>query len=331
MKILFFSTKDFEFPFFDAANQRHHFTISYLETKLDAQTAKLAQGYDVVCCFVNDRLDENTILRLKEYGIKLIALRSAGFNHVNLAAAAEVNIPVVRVPKYSPYAVAEHAVALILTLNRHIHRAYQRVRDANFALHGLLGFDLHGCTVGVIGLGQIGEQFAKIMQGFGCKIYAYDPYVDAHRFSKTIEFVDLTTLCQQAKIISLHCPLTDNTRHMINHETIAKMQPGVMLINTGRGALIDTQAVIDNLKTKKIGYLGLDVYEEEADLFFDDKSDQILQDDIFARLLTFPNVVITGHQAFFTEQALHNIAETTLFNIQQFKNHEQLKNQVKLC
>lgn len=331
MKVLFYSTKEFERVFFDIANQQYGFTFKYLETKLDETTAKLAQGYDVVCCFVNDKLNAKTLSLLKEAGIQLIALRSAGFNHVDLNAANALNLPVVRVPKYSPYAVAEHAVALILTLNRHIHRAYQRVREANFALHGLLGFDLHGCSVGIIGLGQIGQQFAKIMQGFGCKIYVYDPYVDKESFDKEYQFVDLPILYQQAKIISLHCPLTEETRHLINHTTIAQMQTGVMLINTGRGALIDTKAVIDNLKTKKIGYLGLDVYEEEADLFFDDKSDQILEDDTFARLLTFPNVVITGHQAFFTEQALHNIAATTLENIQQFKNGKELKNAVKLC
>ena len=314
MKVAVFSTKSYDRQFFAQVNQKYNHELNFLSPSLDSQTATLARGFEAVCVFVNDRLDRSTIEILSAQGVKLIALRCAGYNNVDLEAAQEFGIQVVRVPAYSPYAVAEHTIALILTLNRKIHRAYYRVREGNFALNGLLGFDLHGRTVGIIGTGKIGRIAGKILHGFGCRVLAYDLY-PATEFAKYGEYVALEELLSQADIISLHCPLTPETYHLIDAKAIARMKPGVMLVNTSRGGLIDTKAVITGLKSRKIGHLALDVYEQEESIFFEDLSGEIIQDDVFERLLTFPNVIITGHQAFLTEEALSNIAETTLGNI----------------
>jgi D-lactate dehydrogenase len=279
----------------------------------------LAAGSNAVCAFVNDRLDRATIAFLSRHGVKLVALRSAGFNNVDLTAARQCGLAIARVPAYSPEAVAEHTVALILALDRKIHRAYARVREGNFALDGLLGFNIAGRTFGVVGVGKIGMAVARIMRAFGCTVLAYDPKPDPDLQAAGGRYVPLPDLLAQADIISLHCPLTPETRHLINARAIDRMKPGVMLINTSRGAVIDTPAVIAGLKSGKIGYLGLDVYEEEGDLFFEDLSDQLLEDDVFARLLTFPNVLITGHQGFFTNEALTAIAETTIANLTRFE------------
>jgi D-lactate dehydrogenase len=319
MKVAVFSTKIYEKPFLEAANISHQHTLTFFEAQLDAQTAVLTTGFDAVCCFVSDKLDAPTLTILHQNGVRLIALRSAGFNHVDMAAAKSLGLTVARVPAYSPYAVAEFAVALILTLNRKIHRAYQLVREQNFSLTHLLGFDLHGKTVGIIGTGKIGAVFAKIMQGFGCQVLAYDPIQNPECVKLGVQYLALNDLYAQSDIISLHCPLAPNTQHLINEQALAAMKPGVMLINTGRGALIDTKAIIQALKTGHVGYLGIDVYEEEENLFFRDLSEMIIQDDMFARLQTFPNVVVTGHQAFFTKEAVTNIAVTTLTNITLFE------------
>lgn len=315
MKVAVFSAKPYDRQFLAQVNQKYGHELKFLDAGLDAQTASLASGFEAVCVFVNDRLDRQTIEILSNQEVKLIALRCAGYNNVDLNAAEEFGLAVVRVPAYSPYAVAEHAIALILTLNRKIHRAYYRVREGNFALNGLLGFDLHGRTVGIIGTGKIGRLTGQILHGFGCRILAYDlsPHQEfAEQFG---EYMSLEDLLAQSDIISLHCPLTDDTHHLIDTTAINLMKPEVMLINTSRGGLIDTKAVIRGLKSQQIGYLGLDVYEHEGKLFFEDLSGEIIQDDDFERLLTFPNVIITGHQAFFTAEAMNNIAETTLSNI----------------
>lgn len=326
MKVAIFSTKEFEKSFLIAANQQYRHDLVFFENTLNEQTAILASGFPAICCFVTDKLAAPTLKILAKNGTKLIALRSAGFNHIDLTAAKNLGLTVVRVPAYSPYAVAEFAVGLILTLNRKIHHAYNLVKEHNFLLTGLMGFDLHSKTIGVIGTGNIGSIFCKIMRGFGCHILASDPYPKKECENLGVQYVALNDLLSRADIISLHCPLNNETRHIINEQTIANMKPGVMLINTGRGALIDTKAVIQGLKKKKIGYLGIDVYEEEESLFFQDLSDVIIQDDVFTRLQTFPNVVITGHQAFFTEEAITNIAEITLSNIAIFeKKPNQLK------
>jgi len=319
MKIALFSSKNFEKPFLEAANKKHQHELVFFETALNEQTAVLTAGFTAISCFVTDKLSESVLKILAKNGVHLIALRSAGFNHVDLPAAKKLGIGVVRVPAYSPYAVAEFAVGLILTLNRKIHRAYSLVKEHNFLLTGLLGFDVHGKTVGIIGTGKIGTVFARIMQGFGCRLLAFDPQPSEECKKLGVNYVALENIYQNADIISLHCPLTSETRHIINEQAISKMKPDVMLINTGRGALIDTQATIKGLKKGIIGYLGIDVYEEEENLFFRDLSEIIIQDDVFARLQTFPNVVITGHQAFFTREALINIAETTLNNVTLFE------------
>ncbi|PSB12551.1 hydroxyacid dehydrogenase [Pleurocapsa sp. CCALA 161] len=315
MKIAVFSAKPYDRQFLAQVNQKYGHELKFLDAGLDAQTAGLASGFEAVCVFVNDRLDRETIQILSSQGVKLIALRCAGYNNVDLEAAAELGLAVVRVPAYSPHAVAEHAIALILTLNRKIHRAYYRVREGNFALNGLLGFDLHGRTVGIVGTGKIGRLTGQILHGFGCRILAYDLNPNQEFAEQFGEYVSLEDLLAQSDIISLHCPLTEDNYHLINTAAISQMKPGVMLINTSRGGLIDTKAVIRGLKSQQIGYLGLDVYEQEGKLFFEDLSGEIIQDDDFERLLTFPNVIITGHQAFFTAEALNNIAETTLSNI----------------
>ena len=314
--------------FFDTASSAFHHELIYHEVRLSTATMELAKGFDCVCVFVNDQLDADVLQTLAREGLRVVALRCAGFNNVDLAVAEQLGIKVVRVPAYSPYSVAEHTAGLILTLNRNIHRAYSRVRDGNFALDGLLGFDLHGRTVGVIGTGKIGTVFAKIMSGFGCRVIGFDKFPSDDFRELGMEYVELSQLFAESDIISLHCPLTPETHHMINAASILQMKDGVMLINTSRGAVIDTQAVIAGLKTGRIGHLGLDVYEEEADVFFEDLSNQVIPDDTLSRLLTFPNVLITGHQAFFTQDALTQIAETTLQNISDLEGSEFCQNEV---
>lgn len=320
MKIAMFSTKSYDRMFFDAVNSSAGHEIKYFESRLTPETSPLAEGFKAVCAFVNDQVDERVLRTLSERGVELVVLRSAGFNHVDLQAANSLGITVARVPAYSPYAVAEHTLALVLGLNRQTHRAFNRVRERNFALNGLLGFDLHGKTVGIIGTGQIGTVFARLMSGFGCELLGHDPNPSEACRKLGVEYLGRDQLFERSHVISLHCPLTPETLHMINEEAIGRMRRGVMIVNTSRGAIIDTKAVIGGLKSEKIGHLGLDVYEEEADLFFEDLSDQVIQDDVFARLLTFPNVLITGHQGFFTREALTNIAQTTLANVTAFES-----------
>jgi D-lactate dehydrogenase len=312
MRIAFFSTKPYDRLFFDAANAGHGHELDYFEPRLTQATAPLAAGHEAVCAFVNDELDAGTLNVLAAAGVRLVALRCAGFNQVDLPAARDLGLSVVRVPAYSPYAVAEHAVGLMLALNRHLHRAYNRVREGNFALDGLLGFDLHGRTVGIVGTGEIGRVVARILNGFGCTLLAFDPHPSAACETLGVTYLPLDDLFATADVITLHCPLTPQTLHLVDAAALARMKPGVMLINTSRGALVDTRAAIDALKSGTLGYLGLDVYEEEGPLFFEDRSGLVIQDDVFTRLLTFPNVMLTGHQAFFTREALARIAATTL-------------------
>ena len=327
--IAFFGTKPYDEKSFNIANELYGFDIRYYKGHLNKNNLILTQGADVVCIFVNDTADKDIIDAMVENGVKLLALRNAGFNNVDLKAA-EGKLKVVRVPAYSPYAVAEYAVALMLTLNRKIHRAYWRTRDGNFSLHGLMGFDMHGKTVGIIGTGKIAKILIRILKGFGMNILANDLYPD-YKFAQEmgITYTSLDELYHNADIISLHCPLTDETKYIINADSISKMKDGVMLINTGRGMLIHTNDLIEGLKNKKIGSAGLDVYEEESEYFYEDKSDKIIDDDALARLLSFNNVVFTSHQAFFTHEAMQNIAETTLQNIQDFINNKELINEVK--
>ncbi|WP_270569293.1 2-hydroxyacid dehydrogenase [Coprobacter secundus] len=327
--IAFFGTKPYDEKSFNTANELYGFDIRYYKGHLNKNNLILTQGADVVCIFVNDTADKDIIDAMVENGVKLLALRNAGFNNVDLKAA-EGKLKVVRVPAYSPYAVAEYAVALMLTLNRKIHRAYWRTRDGNFSLHGLMGFDMHGKTVGIIGTGKIAKILIRILKGFGMNILANDLYPD-YKFAQEMDitYTSLDELYHNADIISLHCPLTDETKYIINADSISKMKDGVMLINTGRGMLIHTNDLIEGLKNKKIGSAGLDVYEEESEYFYEDKSDKIIDDDVLARLLSFNNVVVTSHQAFFTHEAMQNIAETTLQNIQDFINNKELINEVK--
>ncbi|MBT8194546.1 MAG: 2-hydroxyacid dehydrogenase [Acidimicrobiia bacterium] len=320
MRVAVYSSHPYDETYLSRANEAAGHDLVFLESRLKSRTAKLADGFDAVCAFVNDDLSEPVLEALNGFGIRHIALRSAGFNHVDLEMAGRLGFTVARVPAYSPHAVAEHTVALMLALNRQIHKAYTRVRDGNFALDGLLGFDLHGRTVGVIGTGTIGQRVAVIMAGFGCRILAYDPYPNPLCVDLGVDYVELPALFAESDIVTLHTPLTPETHHLIDADTVALMKDGVMIINTSRGALVDTQAVIDGLKSRKVGYLGLDVYEEEGDLFFENLSDRIITDDVFSRLLTFPNVIITGHQAFFTAEALTGIAETTIANLTAFDN-----------
>lgn len=327
MRVAVFSTKPYDQHFFSAANQNHHHELHFLEARLTQNTYALAADYPAICAFVNDELDAGVLIRLAKQGVKLIALRSAGFNNVDLTAADELGLTVVRVPAYSPYAVAEHTLGLMLALNRKIHRAYNRVRDGNFNLEGFVGFDLRGKTIGIIGTGKIGRVMMEILKGLGCNLLCHDPYPNEEA-RKLGTYVDLPTLFRDSDVISLHCPLTPETYHIINSRALAQMKQGVMIINTSRGALIDTNAIIEAIKTGQVGYLGLDVYEEEDDLFFKDLSGQVIQDDVFSRLLTFPNVLITGHQAFFTQEALHNIADTTLGNITEFEKTGSCQNVV---
>jgi D-lactate dehydrogenase len=328
MKVAVFNTKPYDQEFLQASNTAHRHELVFFEPRLTYETRTLAAGFPAVCIFVNDQLNAAVLTELAQHGTRLIALRCAGFNNVDLVAARDQGMTVVRVPAYSPHAVAEHTVALILALNRNIYRACVRVREGNLALDGLLGFDLYGRTVGIIGTGKIGAIVAHIMNGFGCHLLAVDPFPNPECAALGVKYTALPELFATSDIITLHCPLTPETYHLINAQALSQMKPGVMLINTGRGALIDTRAVIGALKSERVGYLGLDVYEEEADLFFEDLSNRVIQDDVFARLLTFPNVIITGHQAFFTREALRNIADTTLTNITDFEQGRTLVNEV---
>jgi len=326
--IAFFDTKPYDEKSFEQHNASVGFNITYFDAHLNKQTAQLCKGFDGVCVFVNDQIDAEVIQILLENNIRIIALRCAGYNNIDIKAASG-KIKLVRVPAYSPYAVAEHTAALMLTLNRKTHQAYHRTRDGNFSINGLLGFDMHNRTAGVIGTGQIGRCLIAILKGFRMNVLAYDIAPDqAYADMAGISYVPIDELYSQSDIISLHCPLNQRTEHMIDRLSIEKMKPGVMLVNTSRGKLIDTKALIGGLKSGKIGYAALDVYEEEVDCFFEDKSLELMNDDILARLLTFPNVIITSHQGFFTEEALCNIAQTTLQNLSAFFQGEELKNEV---
>ena len=324
MKISFFDAKEYDRQSFEASNASGEFDIRFLETRLTPDTYKLAEGSDVVCAFVNDDINSFVIDKLYEMGIKLIALRCAGYNNVDVQYAYG-KVHVVRVPAYSPYAVAEHAMALLLTSIRRIHKAYIRTKDFNFSLEGMTGFDLHGKTVGVIGTGKIGRIFIDICRGFGMNVIAYDKFPAK---DSGIEYVSLEELWGRSDIISLHCPLTDENRHMINSSTISQMKKGVVLINTSRGALIDTEALVEGIKDRKIGAACLDVYEEESNIFFHDYSNHIVNDDVLARLISMPNVIVTSHQAFLTREALANIADTTLANIREFFGSDRCVNEV---
>ena len=326
MKIAFFSTQSYDRNYFNHYNTGHE--LVFFEAPLNEQTVNLATGFTAICAFVNDQLNTAVIDQLAAQGIKFIALRCAGYNNVDLAAAKAHNIPVVRVPAYSPYAVAEHAVALILTLNRKTHKAYNRVREGNFSLERLTGFDLHGKTVGVIGTGKIGQVFAGIMQGFGCRVLAFDVIANRDMEAQGVEYLPLVKLLPQCDIISLHCPLNDQTKHIIGPLTLNMMKDGAMLINTSRGALIDTKAAIEALKTGKLGYLGIDVYEQEEKLFFHNLQDEIIHDDTIMRLMSFPNVLVTAHQGFFTDEALTQIAQTTIQSINDFEQGKPLSNKI---
>lgn len=329
-KIAFFGAKPYNIASFDKVNEKYNYDIRYYKGHLNPNNVVLTQDTDVVCIFVNDTADAAVIDAMVDNGVKLLALRCAGFNNVDLKAA-KGKLPVVRVPAYSPYAVAEYSLALMLSLNRKIHRAYWRTRDGNFSLNGLMGFDMHGKTIGIIGTGKIARILIRLLKGFGMRILAYDLYPDM-KFAgeEGISYVSLDELYRESDIISLHCPLTDQTKYMIDKDSIDKMKEGVMIINTGRGQLINTNDLIEGLKEKKIAAAGLDVYEEEGEYFYEDKSDKIIDDDVLARLLSFNNVIVTSHQAFFTKEALHNIAETTLQNIEDFRCHRPLVNEVIL-
>ena len=320
MRIAVFSTKPYDRRYLDAANAEldSPHELTYLEPRFSAETAKLAEGHDAACVFVNDDADRPALEALHQAGVRWVATRSAGYNHIDLDAAKELGIGVARVPAYAPEGVAEHAVALILALNRRIHRAYNRVREHNFALDGLMGFQMHGRTVGVVGTGKIGAAAARILHGFGCELLGHDVRESDELKRLGMRYVGLEELLAQSHIVTLHAPLTPDTHHLINADTLARTRHGAMLINTSRGGLVDTAAAIDALKTGRLGSLGLDVYEEEDAFFFEDLSASILQDDTFARLLTFPNVIITGHQAFFTEQAMEQIAAETIDNFTRF-------------
>jgi D-lactate dehydrogenase len=328
MKVTVFSSKPYDEQFLNASNVASAHELMFIENRLKPSTAVLAEGSEAVCVFVNDVLDAETLAKLVEHGVRFIALRCAGFNNVDLAAAAALGLKVARVPAYSPFAVAEHAVALLLCLNRRVHKAYNRVREGNFSLDGLMGHDVHGKTVGVIGTGIIGAIFARIMIGFGCEVLAYDvrPNPDCGKIG--VSYVPLNELLVRSHAISLHCPLMPQTHHLIDEKTLGLMHDGVFIVNTSRGALIDAEAAIAAIKTGRIGGLALDVYEEESELFFEDLSVSIIQDDVFMRLTTFPNVLVTGHQAFFTHEALVNIAQTTLSNLSDFEAGRESPNAV---
>ncbi len=327
-KILFFDAKPYDRTFFDHANEAHNYTIKYLNNRLSPDTVALCKGYDTVCAFVNDNLSGDVIDALTENGVRLIAMRCAGYNNVDLKRCYQ-RLHVVRVPAYSPYAVAEHALALMMTLNRKTHKASARTRDSNFSIHGLLGFDMFGKTAGVVGTGKIGRLMAEILRGLKMDVLAYDLYPNKEWAAQNhVRYVDLDDIYRDADVITLHCPLTPQNLHMINADNLAKMKDGVMIVNTGRGGLIDTRDLIAALKSHKVGAAGLDVYEEEDQYFFEDFSNEVINDDVLARLQTFPNVLITAHQAFFTREALTNIAETTLDNIKTFQDGGFLQNEI---
>lgn len=329
MKIAVFGTHRFEKYSFLKANSDHRHALVFLERTLNRETAELAKGFAGICCFVNDRLCAEVLEILKSEGVRLVALRSAGYNNVDLAAAERLDIAIVRVPAYSPHGVAEHAVALLLALDRKICKSFNRVRELDFSLDGLVGFDLFGKTVGIVGIGKIGSVMARIMKGFGCEVLGFDPFPNSELAERnTVRYVSLPELYRSSDIISLHLPLLPETHHLINADSLSQMKRGVYLINTGRGALIDAKSLIAALKSGHVGAAGLDVYEEEDGVFFENLSDQVLQDDILARLLSFPNVLVTSHQAFLTAEALANIASTTLQNISDFENSRTLVNQV---
>lgn len=328
MKIAVFSTKRYDKEYLQRYNDVSKLAFTYYEDSLNEDTVHLTKNFDGICVFVNDRLNEEILTFLAKQGIKIIALRCAGFNNVDLKVAQNLGIRVVRVPAYSPEAVAEHALAMILTLNRKTHKAYNRVREGNFSLVNLMGFNLHNKTVGVIGLGQIGFTFCRIMKGLGCRVLSYDLVENSAAIDLGIEPVDLDTLATQSDIISLHCPLTADTHHLIDETFINKLKAGVMIINTGRGGLIDTKAVIQGLKKQKIGYLGLDVYEQEEKLFFQDLSESIIKDELIMRLISFPNVLITSHQAFFTHEAMQQISTITIQSILDFEEGRELENEI---
>lgn len=329
MKVAVFSTKSYDREYLDKLNQERKHEFVYFEASLKAETVRLAENFDAVCVFVNDKIDKELIEKLKRLGIKLIVLRCAGFNNVDIEAACEQNMPVLRVPAYSPNAVAEHALALIMTLNRKTHKAYNRVREGNFSIERLTGFDLNGKTIGVIGTGKIGCIFAKIMLGLGCEVIAFDKFPNPELQDLKVKYLPLEDVFKQSEIISLHCPLTPETKHIINNNSLNMMKKGVMIINTSRGKLIDTDAAIQALKEGRIGYLGVDVYAQEENLFFKDLSEMVILDDKISRLMTFPNVLVTAHQAYFTDNALTQIAATTLKNLSDFEQGSiDPKNQV---
>ncbi len=330
MKIAFFSTKPHDRKYFDAALNQDQHQLNYFETAFNEVTTNLITDEKAICVFVNDQVNAQAIEKLASKGVNLIALRCAGFNNIDLKVANEHHIRVVRVPAYSPHAVAEHAVALMLTLNRKTHKAYNRVREMDFSLKGLTGFDVYGKKVGVIGTGKIGRCYARIMRGFGCEVLCSDPYPAKSLLKEGYTYLSIEELLPKVDILALHCPLTPETKHLINKERIHQMKPGVMLLNTSRGALIDTKAVIKGLKKGVIGALGIDVYEQEEQLFFENLSDTIILDDVITRLMAFPNVLITSHQAFFTHEALTQIAEVTLENVTAFEQKKELEYEVKV-
>ena len=328
MRVALFSTQTYDQEYFEKINSEFGHELVYFKPSLNGQTVSLCKGFPAICTFVNDQLKAEVLQQLFDNGVKIVALRCAGFNQVDLPKAAELGIQIVRVPAYSPQSVAEHAVALIMTLNRKTHKAYNRVREGNFSLDKLTGFDVFGKTVGVIGTGKIGAAFCRIMIGFGCKVIAFDPFPDENLKKTGVNYVLSDTLFKESDIISLHCPLTPQTHHIINKSSIKMMKEQVMLINTSRGGLVDTKAVIKALKSKKIAYLGIDVYEQEENLFFKDLSETVIEDDTIMRLMTFPNVLITAHQAFFTDNALNQIAHTTLQNLKDFEDGKELVNAI---
>ncbi len=328
MKVAIYSTKNYDRKYFELVNVKYGFQLEFFDFQLNERTAKMAEHCDVVCIFVNDDGSRNVLEKLAALGVKMVALRCAGFNNVDLKAAKELGLQVVRVPAYSPEAVAEHTVGLMMTLNRRIHRAYQRTREANFSLEGLIGFNMHGRTVGVIGTGKIGVAVMRILKGFGMRILAYDPFKNSVAEELGAQYVKLDELYAKSHVITLHCPATPENYHLLNRDAFAQMKDGVMIINTSRGTLIDTQAAIDALKQRKIGALGMDVYENERDLFFEDKSNEVIQDDVFRRLSACHNVLLTGHQAFLTEEALMSISDVTLANIYSLKTGKLCENQV---
>ena len=328
MKIAFFDTKPYDKPSFDKYGEQHGVEFKYFETKLNEDTAELAHGFDGVCAFVNDTVNAEVIDKLHELGVKVLALRCAGFNNVDMKHAYG-KLHVLRVPAYSPYAVAEHTIALLLTSIRRIHKAYIRSKDFNFSLSGLTGFDLHGKTVGVIGTGRIGRVFIDICRGFGMKVLAYDKFpVKEIEDGERVRYVELDEIFEKSDVISLHCPLTDETHHLIDADALERCKKGVIILNTSRGALVDAEALLAAIKSRKVGAACLDVYEEESDLFFEDNSGHIMEDDTLARLISMPNVIVTSHQAFLTEEALSNIAETTVQNIVDIFERGQCPNEL---